>query len=179
MRKKLMLGAALAALTLSVPLAQAADTAPNATPSTPAALNDYQAKPAGGQTDFVMSQKPDQWLASRFRGTDVVGPDSKSIGEVSDILFDKTGKIEAYVVSVGGFLGVGAKEVAIAPASFTVLPGKNGAADVLKLSANKKQLEEAQNFKPYAPPHAITTGAAPGGSPLMHPSAGIKPPKGQ
>jgi sporulation protein YlmC with PRC-barrel domain len=175
MSKKLMLGAALAALTLSMPLAQAADTASNSTPSTPAAANNAQAQPTGGPTDFVMSQKPDQWLASRFRGTDVVGPDSKSIGEVSDILFDKTGKIEAYVVSVGGFLGVGAKEVAIAPASFTVLPGKNGAADVLQLSASQNDLKQAENFKPYVPPR-VTTGAAPGGSPLMHPPAGMQPP---
>ncbi len=48
--------------------------------------------------------------------------DSQKIGTVSDILFDKDGKIEAYVVSVGGFLGMGAKEVALAPASFEVIP---------------------------------------------------------
>ena len=45
-----------------------------------------------------MSQKPDQWLASNFKGTDVLGPDDKKIGDVTDILFDKNGKIEAYVV---------------------------------------------------------------------------------
>ena len=43
-----------------------------------------------------MSQKPDQWLASKFKGTDVIGSDDKKIGDVSDILFDKDGKIEAY-----------------------------------------------------------------------------------
>ena len=34
---------------------------------------------------------------------------------MTDILFDKNGKIEAYIVSVGGFLGIGAKDVALAP----------------------------------------------------------------
>ena len=38
-----------------------------------------------------------------------MGADNKKIGDVSDILFDKNGKIEAYVVSVGGFLGMGAQ----------------------------------------------------------------------
>jgi len=75
------------------------------------------------------------------------------IGDVSDILFDKDGKIEAYVVSVGGFLGMGSKDVAIAPTSFDVLPGSNGSADKLKLSMSKDQLKEAQNFEPYQPPH--------------------------
>ncbi len=87
-----------------------------------------------------MSQKPDQWLASKFRGTDVLGADDAKIGDVSDILFDKTGKIDAFVISVGGFLGVGSKSVAMAPASFDVVPGKDGGADQLKLSMNKEQL---------------------------------------
>jgi PRC-barrel domain len=184
MTHKLLLGAALTALMLSAPLAQAANDATNSSPATPAASTNAQAKqaadtnaqaqPAAGQPQFVMSQKPDQWLASTFRGTDVLGPDNKSIGDVSDILFDKSGKIEAFVVSVGGFLGVGAKEVAIAPASFTVVPGANGGADKLKLSTDEKELKQAENFKPYAPPRATTTGSAVGGSPLlgagMHPS---------
>ena len=109
-----------------------------------------------------MSQKPDQWLASKFKGTDVIGADNKKIGDVSDILFDKTGKIEAFVVSVGGFLGMGAKEVALAPSAFDVVPGENGAADKLKLSLTKDELKQAQNFAPYAPPRpASTTGSGP------------------
>jgi uncharacterized protein YrrD len=47
----------------------------------------------------------------KFKGTDVVGSDNEKIGDVSDILFDKSGKVEAFVISVGGVLGVGAKEV--------------------------------------------------------------------
>ena len=45
----------------------------------------------------------------------MVGADNQKIGDVTDILFDKNGKIEAYIVSVGGFLGIGAKDVALAP----------------------------------------------------------------
>ena len=53
---------------------------------------------AGIAAQIVNSQKPDQWLASKFKGTDVIGADNEKIGDVSDILFDKTGKIEAFVV---------------------------------------------------------------------------------
>ena len=62
-------------------------------------------------------QKSDQLLASKVKGADVLGSDDKKIGDVSDILFSKDGKIEAFILSVGGFLGVGAKEVALAPSS--------------------------------------------------------------
>ena len=162
MTKKLMLGAALSALLVCGALAQQPAPSPNSNPPA-AAQNDK----AAGKLNFVTSQKPDQWLASRFRGTNVLGPDNKKIGDVSDILFDKTGKVEAFVISVGGFLGVGSKEVALTPASFDVVPGENGGSDQLKLSASKDELKQAQNFAHYAPPHTTTTGTAtrPLGSP--------------
>jgi len=165
MRQKLTLAAALSALMFSAAFAQMPQS-PSATP--PAATKSDQAKPDGGagNADFVMSQKPDQYLASKFKGTDVVGTDGKKIGDVSDILFDKDGKIEAYVVSVGGFLGMGAKEVAIAPSSFTVEPGSIGKSDKLKLSMSQDEIKQAQNFKPYQPPRPVTTGSGPAGSPL-------------
>jgi sporulation protein YlmC with PRC-barrel domain len=185
MTKKLMLGAALSALMLSGAFAQAPQS-PSATPpavtksdeakpmTPPAATKSDQAQPSGaGSAKFVTSQKPDQYLASKFKGIDVVGSDGKKIGDVSDILFDKNGKIEAYVVSVGGFLGMGAKEVALAPTSFTVEPGMNGSSDKLKLSMDQNELKQAQNFKPYAPPRPVTTGAGPSGKPL---GGGTHPP---
>jgi uncharacterized protein YrrD len=96
---------------------------------------------------------------------DVVGTDDKKIGDVSDILFDKEGKIEAYVVSVGGFLGVGSKDVALAPTAFEVVKGSNGTSDKLKLAMNKDELKQAQNFEPYKAPASTTgAGARPGGT---------------
>ena len=106
----------------------------------------------------------------------MLGSDNKKIGDVSDILFDKSGKIEAFVISVGGFLGMGAKEVALAPNSFDVVPGTNGGADKLKISMSQDQLKEAQNFKAYAPPRPTTTGS--GGAGGMMP-LGTKPPAGR
>ena len=124
------------------------------------------AKPDEAKKEFVASQKPDQWLSSKFKGTDVVGSDDKKIGDVSDILFDKTGKIEAFVVSVGGFLGMGAKEVAMPPAAFEVVAGdkSKGESDKLKVTMSQDELKSAQNFEPYQPPRATTTGA--GSSPM-------------
>jgi hypothetical protein len=192
MTNKLMISAAIGALMVSGALAQsptspskdsatpppAAQSQPTAKPadtkassqpadtkasSQPAADKTAQSKPAGEKAAFVSSQKPDQWLATKFKGTDVLGADNQKIGDVSDILFDKSGKIEAYVVSVGGFLGMGAKEVALAPSAFDVVPGSNGAAPKLKISMTKDELKAAQNFARYeAPRPAATTGSASG-----------------
>jgi hypothetical protein len=191
MTKKLLLGTAIAALTLSGAWAQTtpSPTTPSASPPAAADKSD-QAKPkmdeankagatkdASGKADFVMSQQPDQLLASNFTGTDVIGSDNKKIGDVSDVLFDKNGKILAYVVSVGGFLGMGAKDVALPPSAFQVESGTNGGAEKLKVSLSENELKQAQNFKPYAPPRATTTGASP--RPLSSPSGGMSPSSGR
>jgi hypothetical protein len=179
MTKQLTIGAAIGALMVSGALAQTPSppTSPGSSPpaaatpsqSSPSQSSSSQSSssPAGEKADFVMSQKPDQWLASKFKGTDVMGPDNLKIGDVSDILFDKTGKIEAFVVAVGGFLGMGAKEIALAPGSFDVVPGQNGSDDKLKLSMSQDQLKNAQAFARYEPPRPTTTGAggAMGGGP--------------
>jgi sporulation protein YlmC with PRC-barrel domain len=131
-----------------------------------------------GSAKFVNSQKSDQFLASKFKGTDVVGSDDQKIGDVSDILFDKNGKIEAYVVSVGGFLGIGAKDVALEPSAFTVVSGdkSKNESDKLKVALSKDQLKQAANFEAYQAPRATTGSAAPGGgSPRpMSPPAGAR-----
>ena len=189
MLKNLMVGVALSAFALSGAMAQsnpstqtpsASPTPPSTQSSTPSSASSNMSKSSSdmsksassttGQSTsgakFVTSQSSDQWLASKFKGTDVVGTDDKKIGDVSDILFDKSGKIEAFIISVGGFLGVGSKDVAIAPQEFQVEKGTNGSSDKLKLAMTKDELKQAQNFEPYKAP-STTTGSAtrPAGSP--------------
>ncbi len=136
---------------------------------------------AAGQPKVVASQSPDQFLASNFKGTDVIGSDNKKIGDVADILFEKEGTIKAYVISFGGFLGMGAKEVAIAPAAFEVIEGKKGEAKKLKLSMSQNDLKSAQKFTEYTPPRPVATttgaGGGMGAGPLSapHPSGGMAP----
>ena len=170
MLKKLMLTTALSAAVATAAFAQAPGSSNS--PSPPPAAQSQ----SSGKTNFVASQKPDQWLATKFKGTDVVGADNQKIGDVSDILFDKTGKIDAFVVSVGGFLGMGSKEVALAPSSFDVIPGENGSADKLKLATTKDELKNAQTFARYETPRPTATtgsGAPTGGG--MKPSGGTAP----
>ncbi len=186
MLNKLMMGVALSAFALSGAMAQSnpsTSTTPSSPPaaSSPAPADSSKSSTSGASSatstpstassasssngaKFVSTQSPDQWLASKFKGTDVVGTDDKKIGDVSDILFDKEGKIEAFVISVGGFLGVGAKDVALAPNSFEVVKGKEGSSDKLRLAMSNDQLTQAQNFEPYKAPQATTgAGARPGG----------------
>jgi len=127
-------------------------------------------------TVTISAQKPDQFLASKVKGADVIGSDGKKIGDVSDILFDKDGKVDAFLLSVGGFLGVGAKEVALAPASLQLTQDKE--TWVIKVSMTKDQLAQAPNFERYKE-KSTTTGSSSttttSSSSTMSPSA--NPPK--
>jgi len=172
MLKKLMITTAVSGLMIGSAMAQSTSPTP-ATPA-PAAKSSAMTTPApSGSAQFVNSQKPDQFLASKFKGTDVVGSDNQKIGDVSDILFDKDGKIEAYVVGVGGFLGIGSKDVALAPGAFQVIAGdkSKNESDKLSLSMTKDQLKQAANFEPYKPP--VTTGS--GGALGSRPTGGMSP----
>ena len=131
---------------------------------------------------FITAQSPDQWVFSKFRGTDVVDPENASVGAVNDLLFDKTGKISGVVIGVGGFLGIGAKNVAIDMSAFEVVRSGSGdsansatrdpSSIKLKVSWTKDQLKEAPDFQYYKPPTGTastsspsTTGSAPPASP--------------
>ena len=69
-------------------------------------------QPAGpGQ---VMTQMPpDLMRGSQLTGIDVYGADNQKIGDIDEVLVDRQGKIHGLVVGVGGFLGIGQKDVAI------------------------------------------------------------------
>ena len=51
--------------------------------------------------------------ASKVVGLNVYNDENQSIGSINDLLTDKSGNIKAAVISVGGFLGVGAHLVAV------------------------------------------------------------------
>jgi sporulation protein YlmC with PRC-barrel domain len=53
------------------------------------------------------------WRTSKVVGLSVYNDQNESIGSINDLLTDKSGNIKAAVISVGGFLGVGARLVAV------------------------------------------------------------------
>jgi len=173
------------------PAASTPSTPPAASaPSTPSPSASNTASPAG-KANFVTKQTSDQWLATKFKGTDVIGTDDAKIGDVSDMLFDKDHKIIAYIVGVGGFLGIGQKDVAIDPASFQMVPAsatRSGGSSTgtntgstastsndhdnfkLRLSMTKDELKNAPAFEQYSARPATTSQA-----PANRPAGGSAP----
>jgi len=172
MLNKIMAVTAVSALAMTSALAQttspAPATPPAATAPAPAPSASATTVAPAGKATFVTTQSADQHLASKFNGTDVVGTDDAKIGDVSDVLFDKDRKVVAFIVGVGGFLGIGAKDVAIDPASFTPVAGKDATDMKLRLSMTKDELKAAPAFEPYQPPRPVSS-EAPASRPMGAP----------
>ncbi|MHB2169191.1 PRC-barrel domain-containing protein [Alsobacter sp. R-9] len=128
MRKSTLTASAVAAALLATPaFAQSGNTnPPSSAPSSPSTVQQPAtgAAPATGagvtnmqstqgNARFFTAMEQDQWRASKFEGVDVYGANNEKIGDVDDVILDRNGKVEAVVIGVGGFLGIGEKLVAL------------------------------------------------------------------
>ena len=62
---------------------------------------------------FIQNQQAGEVRAPKLVGVSVYDKENKSIGKIDDLLLDKSGKVQAVVIGVGGFLGIGKKDVAL------------------------------------------------------------------
>ena len=65
------------------------------------------------QGTTLAQESQDQWRSSKLVGVPIYGPDDKSVGKITDMLMGKDGKVAFVVIGVGGFLGIGEKDVAV------------------------------------------------------------------
>jgi hypothetical protein len=63
---------------------------------------------------FVTVPPSGAWRASDLEGKDVYDTTGENIGSISDVLLSEDGEVMAVLVGVGGFLGIGQKDVAVA-----------------------------------------------------------------
>jgi sporulation protein YlmC with PRC-barrel domain len=126
-----------------------AQTSPAPSPSPPASQPQASASVAGAQSGQFMTQlQQNQWRASKLIGVDIYGQNNEKIGDVNEVLIDRSGNADAVVVGVGGFLGIGEKDVAL---PFSAIQWKMDRSDL-------------QAARPAATGTTTTagTGAAPG-----------------
>ena len=95
------------------------------------------------QEAVIEAQQTDQILTTDLIGTDVMSRTQGRIGTLSGILFDQNDRIVGGVVSVGGFLGLGAKDVALSWDLFDVQPAEN----LIYVNVTQSELEAAPAFK--------------------------------
>lgn len=140
--------------------AMAQTTAPSTTAPSPSVTPAPATEAAKPAPQNLATQN--RWRASKLMGVDIYGPDEKKVGDVTEVLFDKTGKVEMITVGVGGFLGIGSKDVAIPFEQVTW-------SDMPMASAAPAPAPSAGTTAMPAP--ATSTAAAPK-APMMYPDHG-------
>src|SRR5262245_34617091 len=149
--KKLAYAALLVALATSTASAQAPQSAPR-----------ESGPPAQIQTSIPNNSA----TVTHWYKQNVYDPGDNKIGEIMDVLLDREGKATALIIGVGGFLGMGEKDVAV-PFNAVQITSKDNNKWYLVMNATKDSLKAAKGFKydrnamTWIPEEASTTGGSP------------------
>nr|WP_254004807.1 PRC-barrel domain-containing protein [Pleomorphomonas sp. NRK KF1] len=72
---------------------------------------------------FVTVPETGAWRVSDLEGKAVYGSDGANIGDINDVLVSQDGSVNAVIIGVGGFLGIGEKDVAVNMSALQLGPG--------------------------------------------------------
>ncbi|GEO85089.1 MULTISPECIES: PRC-barrel domain-containing protein [Alphaproteobacteria] len=124
---------------------------PASATSTMAAANDA----------YLTYQSESQISANKFIGQPVYTSGDDSIGEVNDLIIEDKGGVVAAVIGVGGFLGIGEKNVAVPMSKITVTRDADDrnklrlatveTAESLKAAPEYKKLEDQADASAVMP----------------------------
>jgi len=111
-------------------------------------LNPNTAPNAKRPIDAAVRGTPTTWRATELKGTDVKTPSGEKLGDLKEVAIDSNGRVSFVAVSVGGFLGVGDRLVAVPWDALNFSAGGDkGDKQLITLASTKKQLEGAPQFK--------------------------------
>jgi hypothetical protein len=119
-------------------------TAPDQSSEAAKPMAPEQSAQQSGQ--FLSEQKTDDMLASSIIGKPAVNSQDETIGDVNDLVTDRSGKIVAALIGVGGFLGIGEKDVAVRFEDLKLNRDENDSVKVT-LNISKETLAQAPDYK--------------------------------
>lgn len=102
---------------------------------------------AGNSSEQFVAVPNSDELSSKLVGLDVYNNSNQDIGQIKDIALNRDGRTQAYIVSVGGFLGIGEHYVAVSPSSVKVSTTGSDNKLHASMNATSDQLKQAPEFK--------------------------------
>jgi sporulation protein YlmC with PRC-barrel domain len=98
------------------------------------------------ETEIFITTKPTDVITSNIINLDIVNRQDETIGKIQDVLITE-GALTGYIVSVGGFLGIGEKYVVIAPRNVEILYSENDKKWSARADTTRELLEKAPEFR--------------------------------
>ena len=156
MRSKLLIGGLLASVMIIPALAQSNPPASAANPA-----------PASTVTTTAPRAHSDMWRSSKLIGLNVYNDKNEKLGDINEILLDKSGKVEGVVIGVGGFLGMGEHDIKVdmGKLKFVDEPVRTSATTTTTTTgeANRPATTTTttrSTDKQWYPDHAVLSGAS-------------------
>lgn len=144
MRTILGLAAALS-LTAGYAFAQTTTPPAPAQPAQPSAATEQKSMQGAGTVTWYQ-KADDDVLASKIIGTNVRNNAGEKIGDVNELILGTDGKVRAAIIGVGGFLGMGEHDVAVAFNSLKFARG-SGNDEVITMDTTKEALKTAPQWE--------------------------------
>jgi sporulation protein YlmC with PRC-barrel domain len=141
--RTVLLSGLLAAAMVSPVLAQS---------NPPATRTDPQARTAAPAS----AVKSGVWRASKLKGLNVYNDKNEKLGDINEILVDKSGRIQGVIIGVGGFLGVGEHDIKVdmAKLKFVNDPPRTETTASGNRRVNDRAANDAADRK-WHPDHAV------------------------
>jgi putative membrane protein len=117
---------------------------------------------------FMTQEQPGVWRASKLKGMNVYNANNEKIGDINEVLIDREGKVEGVVIGVGGFLGMGERDVAVpfnalqwsmSDSDDRARTNRTGAAGDTTASTAQTRSAGSNDQNRTAPDHAILANA--------------------
>ncbi|RUR34167.1 PRC-barrel domain-containing protein [Vreelandella nanhaiensis] len=100
------------------------------------------------EATYLTTAPEGTFYAGSLTGNDVQSSveDDDNIGTINDLIINEDGQIQAVVIGVGGFLGMGEKDVAIEWDSLELTHNQDNNDYEIRVNASRDALEEADEF---------------------------------
>jgi len=113
--------------------------------ATSGAMAQQPASPASGKAEVLSSAPSNSHTVTEYYKQNVYDKSDHKIGQIRDVLMTEDGKVTAFVIGAGGFLGMGRHDVLV-PVSAVQATKKNDKT-YLVMDADKDALKAAPGFK--------------------------------
>lgn len=143
--RTLSLTAAAVAMLATGALAQNTTTDP-ATPPAATSTTTTTTSTTTESVQFTSTTGTALMAVSKLTGTDVRNAAGENLGDINDVLVDNTGTPAVAIIGVGGFLGIGEKNVGVPFKALQFTTSNETNARVARLDVTKEALTAAPTF---------------------------------
>lgn len=101
----------------------------------------------GADETGLVATDVDDYTAEDLEGASVYGPNDDRIGEVGKLVLGEDGKITHAVIDVGGFLGIGEKQVSLSFDDLRIMRTENDETPRVYVDMTKEELENQPEYE--------------------------------